>query len=155
MKTPNLPVLFLAIAAVLPSCVPIDPGLGYSTPYYDGGGYYQTPVYPAYGGLGGYSSPYYGGVGRARCNACGYSPCRCATRRVSPSRYGHDDHDHDHRSSSSKKDSHGRITLLGGGGSANRPQGTHNREWYEKRGYDLKDYKYKDEAGHVHNKKKK
>jgi hypothetical protein len=52
---------------------------------------------------------------------------------------------------------HGKLKLVGGsdGDHPNRPQGAHNKEWYQKRGYDLKDYKVKDEDGHVVKPKRK
>jgi hypothetical protein len=159
--------LFAAFLAVtVTSCVPIDPyygDAGYSSTSYSSGTVYRSsPVYVddssygyggGYGGgygtrysTPGYSSGYFGGHTVRACSICGHNPCSC-------SRSSHtDSHDHDSRPS----DGHGRITLLRGndGDHGSRPEGTHSREWYEKRGYDLKEYKYKDEAGHTHGKKR-
>jgi hypothetical protein len=162
MKSRSLWLLILSLIAscMLPSCVPVDPyyGSSVSTSYgVSTGTMYRS--YPSYGGYGGsYYSPGYSSYGHSythrACGSCGYNPCRCSSHRQYASSHNHSSHNH---SSSKPKDGHGRITLLRGsdGDHSNRPQGSHPKEWYQKRGYDLKEYKYKDEAGHTHNKKKR
>ena len=124
-----LAIVALAIAAsTLSSCVYLD---DYGPPY---SSYHRAPSSTTYHtssfGYGGRSyyggRPYYGG------------------------RYYdyHRGHGHYHKSHHDD-----RIKLTGGSqkGKPNRPTGYHSRDWYEKRGYNLSNYKHKHEkSGKTH-----
>jgi hypothetical protein len=130
------PILALLSLLLLPSCVDLGSsyvssgyGSGYSSPSYGSG-------YDDYGyGTRSYSRPSYGGSY--------YREADC------------DDHNHgSSRSSSSKRDNDEKIRLVRGsdGDHDTRPSGSHTKEWYQHRGYDLHKYTYKDEDGDVKHK---
>jgi hypothetical protein len=131
--------LAVAAACGLSSCVTTD---YYSGSYYGGGYYDRSPSY----GYSSYSPSYYHGSSYSRCSRCGYNPCRCSSHS-SHSGHDHDDHDdHDDHKEGSRSDS--KIRLLGTGSDG--PKGYHNKEWYEKRGYDVDDHKHVHRDGTVH-----
>lgn len=137
MKTPLLRILSrLGLASLalsgLVSCIAYD-SYGYSPGYYDDGYYSETYYRPA----SSYGSSYYYRSGH-RCSICGYDPCRCSHRSSS---HHHDDDDDDRK-----------IKLFGGSqrGKPDRPEGWHSVDWYKSRGYNLKNYSYKDDDGDVH-----
>ncbi len=179
MITPHsLRLLCLSVLCLfLKSCIPVDPyysQVGYSrpstvyrsSPSYSTRSYYDDSDYLTPGYSSGYRGSSYTGYGyghstyRSTCHSCGYNPCRCSTHAYSSRSRTSSSHDHDHdhkpsRSSGSSNSSN-RIKLLGGGDGdhSNKPDGYHSREWYQKRGYDLKEYKYKKEDGDVVKKKR-
>ncbi len=148
----RLLALPLLAALLLPSCVELDSGYGYtsysrgygvaeddysyrpsyySRPYYGNSSYYSRPYY---GNSSSYSRPYYGNSSYYGGSTHAYYP---------PVRTNHDHHEEDER-----------IRLTGGGDGRhdNRPNGFHSKDWFEDRGYNLHRYNYKDEDGDVKHK---
>jgi hypothetical protein len=172
----NLKSLIIRLTLILlsvftfSSCVVTE--TSYSRSYYDEPEY-ERPYYgdPYYGNRGyGYGRGYYDHhTTVVVCRSCGYNPCRCGHR----SSYSHRGHDHSYnhgrrhydrddndslrrayrdkissRSSESRSQEKIRLTDYNQKKShGNLPDGYHSREWFEKRGYDLKKNSYKNQDG--------
>jgi hypothetical protein len=134
----------LTLLLSLTSCLMVDP-YGPTTSYYDdgygygGGGYYSRPSYYGGGYGSGYGYSSYSSYGNSYCSVCHHCPCTCSHSHTTT-----------HRSSSSSDE--GRIHLLKGsdGDHSNRPDGAHSRDWFEKRGYDVDQYKWQKSDGSTH-----
>ena len=131
----HLPRFIATIAAAALSALTLSSCVDYSgAPYGGGGSYAPRPPSRSYG----YRAPAYGGPRPYRNYGYG-DPY-----------YGGSSYHNYNRHRGQNDD---RIKLTGGAqrGKPNRPEGYHSREWYEKRGYDLDQYKHKhQDSGRTH-----
>ncbi len=159
-------LLILCTVIALPSCVSMDPygynGGSYNDSYNDSPFYSTSPSYsrPYYGGNSYYGGGGYYGSGYSHrvsvCRVCGHNPCSCRASHASHSYVPPRNRDRDDRSDRDRD----RDRNSGGGnriklttGRDNLPQGYHSKDWFEKRGINVRSHSYVKENGEKHKKR--